>query len=61
VGAPVSAEFAEVRHETPMLSMANTYTDEEVRKWMESMPYPDADRFVASGEDDSGAEPAPEE
>ncbi len=31
VGAPPLAEFAEVRHRTPMLSLANAFSEEEVR------------------------------
>ncbi|RME32940.1 MAG: NAD-dependent DNA ligase LigA, partial [Gammaproteobacteria bacterium] len=31
VGAPPLESFAEVRHEVPMLSLANAFTDEEVR------------------------------
>jgi len=31
VGAPPLAEFAEVRHRTPMLSLANAFTEDEVR------------------------------
>ncbi|MFT3792157.1 MAG: NAD-dependent DNA ligase LigA [Rudaea sp.] len=34
VGAAVSSEFAEVRHEIPMLSLANAFSDEEVAEFV---------------------------
>jgi len=34
VGAAPSSEFAEVRHEIPMLSLANAFTDQEVRDFV---------------------------
>ncbi|MDR5682877.1 MAG: NAD-dependent DNA ligase LigA [Armatimonadota bacterium] len=33
VGAPPSAAFAEVRHRVPMLSLANAFTEDELRAW----------------------------
>jgi DNA ligase (NAD+) len=33
VGAPPSAAFAEVRHRAPMLSLANAFSEDELRAW----------------------------
>lgn len=37
VGSDISQEFRQVRHRRPMLSLANTYGEEEVREWFESV------------------------
>lgn len=34
VGAPVASEFADVAHRTPMYSLDNQYTEEELKEWL---------------------------
>ena len=37
VGSDLSTEFKQVKHRYPMLSLANTYSEEEVEQWYESV------------------------
>lgn len=37
VGSDISAEFRQVKHRYPMLSLANTYSEEDVRQWYDSV------------------------
>lgn len=37
VGSDISSEFKHVAHRYPMLSLANTYNEDEVRQWYESV------------------------
>lgn len=37
VGSDLSSEFKQVAHKYPMLSLANTYSEEDVRQWYESV------------------------
>ncbi len=37
VGSDISAEFRQVAHKYPMLSLANTYSEQDVRQWFESV------------------------
>ena len=37
VGSDISTEFRQVKHRYPMLSLANTYSEEDVRQWYESV------------------------
>lgn len=45
VGSDINGEFQQVTHKYPMLSLANTYSEQEVRDWYESV------RKGLSGED----------
>ena len=37
VGSDISTEFRQVAHRYPMLSLANTYSEEDIRQWYESV------------------------
>lgn len=37
VGSDISAEFRQVKHRYPMLSLANTYSEQDVRSWYDSV------------------------
>ncbi|MBO4463667.1 MAG: NAD-dependent DNA ligase LigA, partial [Prevotella sp.] len=37
VGSDISTEFRQVKHRYPMLSLANTYSEEDVRQWYDSV------------------------
>ncbi len=37
VGSDISSEFRQVKHRYPMLSLANTYSEEDVRQWYDSV------------------------
>ena len=37
VGSDISSEFRQVAHRYPMLSLANTYNEEDVRGWYDSV------------------------
>ena len=37
VGSDLNAEFAQVEHKYPMLSLANTYNEQDVADWYESV------------------------
>ncbi len=37
VGSDISTEFRQVEHRYPMLSLANTYNEEEVRQWYDAV------------------------
>ena len=37
VGSDISKEFRQVKHRYPMLSLANTYSEEDVRQWYDSV------------------------
>ncbi len=37
VGSDISKEFKQVPHKYPMLSLSNTYSEQEVREWFESV------------------------
>ena len=37
VGSDISTEFRQVKHRYPMLSLSNTYSEEDVRQWYESV------------------------
>jgi len=37
VGSDISTEFRQVKHRYPMLSLSNTYSEEDVRQWYDSV------------------------
>ena len=37
VGSDISTEFQQVAHRYPMLSLANTYSEEDIRQWYDSV------------------------
>ena len=37
VGSDIQSEFRQVKHKYPMLSLANTYNEQDVRQWYESV------------------------
>ena len=37
VGSDISTEFQQVQHRYPMLSLANTYSEDDVRQWYDSV------------------------
>lgn len=37
VGSDIQSEFQQVKHKYPMLSLANTYNEQDVRQWYESV------------------------